>query len=533
MLWPFSVGKLSSTKGAPTRQPEGVESRCRRGREEGKLMPRKGLFAGQGGFTLVEMLVALAIVSVVLTATAASLITFTQTARQNERQVQATALLNSVHERFQGQSWDTLGTLPSHLADDGGGQALSHADHLGAALELNDIEEWLKLEDDETPGDESEPMTFTGEDGEEMEIVVTGDEDSAIPAYDPAPVTADGRDYELYQIVTWVDRTGDGNPDLKRLTAIVRWDVVGRPYEQVFVSDRAPSVQEAGDPAFPRLLQYDIFPRNQFLDDAGFSQQPIDVVVRFSQGVKDVQLQYYRVDEEETGDPPVGPGEVVLEEAPPIDFGFPLIDDPSDPDSEGGVYFTTVLPAEAGPFPVGARPIRVVATTADGETFTAGSRDVTFHFENGDAPYPATPDPGSGDEVPDDNGEPSPSLDVTTPQVAAPANPVGLDNVAGSRVLCGDITVSFNISGGLEPEDDVVINYFVGNQGNTPASRTVTNLTVAGGAADVSFTFDKGTDYGFRNGTSTAFTANVRRDGTVIGSATSDHIVEFINNNNC
>lgn len=496
-------------------------------------MPRRSPFAGEGGFTLVELLVALAIVSVVLTATAASLITFTQTARQNERQVQATALLNSVHERFQGQSWDTLGTLPSHLNDDGEGQALSHSDHLGAALELNDIEEWLKLEDDEEPAAGSEPMTFTGEDGEEMEIVVTGDEDSAIPAYDPAPVTADGRDYELYQIVTWVDRTGDGNPDLKRLTAIVRWDVVGRPYEQVFVSDRAPSVQEAGDPAFPRLLQYDIFPRNQFLDDAGFSQQPIDVAVRFSQGVKDVQLRYYRVDEEETEDPPVEPGQVVLEEAPPVDFGLPLIGDPSDPDPEVGVYFTTVLPAGAGPFPVGARPIRVVATTADGETFTAGSRNVTFHFENGDAPYPATSDPGAeDDEIPDDDGEPSPTLDVTNLEVAAPTNPVGLDNVTGSRVLCGDIVVSFDISGGLEESDTVRIDYFVGNQGNTPAFQAL-NPTVSGGAANVSFTFEEGTDYGFRNGTSTAFTANVRRDGTIIGSATSDHIVEFTNNNNC
>jgi prepilin-type N-terminal cleavage/methylation domain-containing protein len=472
----------------------------------------------EAGLTLIEVIVSLLILGVILTASAASLITFTQTARENERRVQATALLGRAHEEFQARPWETLGTLADDLTDP---DDLTQPEHLGTALVVNEaVNEYL----------------FTGDDGVQREIVITESADDALPAYSGVFEADDGRDYELYQIVTWVDRTGDGNPDLKRLTAVVRWQVGARAFEQTFVSDRAPSVQEAGDVAFPRLIQYDLFPIQQELEPnlcwyATTALAAIQVAVRFSDGVTDVRLEFYSVDLAES----LATGTVVLQEET-VDFGPAIIDNPA---GDGGVYFVAEIPAGAYVFPPGERPVRVVAETVlDGEVFTAGSRNLRFALPDvlpsdsctpESAPWPATPDPDADD---DDDGDDPPDLGdpvVVGPLTVSPATPVQLINDQGSRLTCVPVQVQFSIDSGLEPTDTVQLNYFTGQQGNTPQNRTVTEAEVAIGTV----VFPAGVDHSWRNNTSTAFSLLVLRDGNVVGASVSSPTVSFTNANNC
>jgi prepilin-type N-terminal cleavage/methylation domain-containing protein len=498
--------------------------------------PRSSLAAprqlrSERALTLVEMLVSLVILGIVLAATAASLITFTQTARANERQAQATATLSQFHELFQGVTWDVLGTLPSDL------EGLDAPNRLGNALSIDDddLTEWKKLEDDDDPAPGTDPLTFTGDDGVEREIVLTGDPSGAIPAYQEGFVANDGREYDIYQIVTWVDTTGDGNPDLKRLTAIARWDVAGRPYEQRLVSDRAPSVQESGDVAFPRLLQYDIFPLRQdlVLDGNGdtVASRDIDVAVRFSEGVQNVRVEFYSVDLSESD---AGTGTVVLQ-AESVSLGLPVIENPA---GDGGVYYVGSIPAGDYVFPEGVRHFRVVAETTElpPETFVAGSREVRFDYD-GEPPWPSTPDPDVDPGDDDDEPEPPGEIAEVGPVLVTANDPVGLDNVGGNRVLCSTITIDFSVTSGLIGGDDgdvVELHYFYGNQGSTPGSVVVPPLApVSDGAANFQHEFEAGQDYGFRNNQSTGFTVRVRRDGNVVGSATSSATVAFNNNNNC
>jgi hypothetical protein len=56
----------------------------------------------------------------------------------------------------------------------------------------------------------------------------------------------------------------------------------------------------------------------------------------------------------------------------------------------------------------------------------------------------------------------------------SPSTPVRLINDQGSRLTCVPVQVQFSIDSGLEPTDTVQLNYFTGQQGNTPGNRTVT-----------------------------------------------------------
>lgn len=363
------------------------QSLARRDAVEGGEITRRGRRGADGhrsrgddGITLVELLVAIAILTIILSAVAASLIAFSREAIASERRAQATALLNQVHEEFQAAPWDAVGTLPADFAE-----IVNEDEPLDA---LDPLRDRLTL-----PSDPDELPTLMSEEGLQ-DLVVTADVDAAIPVYwNP---TIDERDYEVYRFVTWVDRTGDGAPDIKRLTAIVRWDVLARSYEQEFVSERAPTVRESGEFGRPRLIQFDIFPLAFLLSrttDAGggegvFTDRVEEdattrLAVRFSDPVRDVRVEFERIDTVLGGVASLG----TMTEP----FGSPVIGGP-----EYGTYFVIDgLELDDHRFTWGPRPFRIFATPEVGDEFQAGSRNVRFYCDL---------DPGS--DEPEACGEP-------------------------------------------------------------------------------------------------------------------------------
>jgi prepilin-type N-terminal cleavage/methylation domain-containing protein len=171
----------------------------------------------QSGFTLIELLVAFFVLAIILAAAASSLISFSRAAVDNERRVQATALLNRLHEELQALPWQLSALYDEDVA------AVTWPADLDAS-----------------------GGTFEGADL----VTLTGPgADPRIPSI-PLPfevVTIDGRDYEVYRIISWADRDGAGDEDLKRFTTVVRWQVIGQTKEQRFDSERAPTPVEFGE----------------------------------------------------------------------------------------------------------------------------------------------------------------------------------------------------------------------------------------------------------------------------------------------
>ena len=60
----------------------------------------------EAGFSLIELMAAMLILGVILSAMASALISFSVTTVTNERRVQATAFLTRQHEQLQSISWD-------------------------------------------------------------------------------------------------------------------------------------------------------------------------------------------------------------------------------------------------------------------------------------------------------------------------------------------------------------------------------------------------------------------------------------------
>jgi prepilin-type N-terminal cleavage/methylation domain-containing protein len=180
------------------------------------------------GLTLAEMLIALVILGVLFSATAGALISFSQASVNNERRVQSTATLNRLHEELQALRWE---------------DAVLYRDEVAALPSLDGLDTTAN------------PPTFDGE----PIVVIDGpgcdatDPDCRIgtvpvPHDDPLlPTPLDGRDYEVFRLVTWSDREGAPEEGLKRFTTVVRWEVFGRTVEQRFDSERAPTPAEISE----------------------------------------------------------------------------------------------------------------------------------------------------------------------------------------------------------------------------------------------------------------------------------------------
>lgn len=165
---------------------------------------RHRLVDDEAGISLVEVLVAIVILGVVLGAMARTLTTSLIGVQLQERQVQATALMQETLEQVNGVEWEDAGLCESAA------QA-----HFGT------------------------PSTYVYPDGPEEDVVVLADSDATCagtPLLVPErTVTREGVPYVVETVVTWSDDPGDdvsgtdpNSPqDVKHVLVAVSWDQRG------------------------------------------------------------------------------------------------------------------------------------------------------------------------------------------------------------------------------------------------------------------------------------------------------------------
>ena len=162
------------------------------------------------GFTLVELLVALFIITLTFTVLLSVLMASLGAIRSNEARVRATALSNEIIEEMVATPWSSLGLYVDEAPS--------------ATFEVDGEEEGVVLFPAEDPNDPAVPLAV-----EQIE--------------------RDGRDYDVQRWITWVeDDDGDGDgQDLKRLVVIVTWQVDGNTRTMRTESLRSPLPTEVLD----------------------------------------------------------------------------------------------------------------------------------------------------------------------------------------------------------------------------------------------------------------------------------------------
>lgn len=467
-----------------------------------------GGFIDDSGLTLIEMMVAFAVLAIVLAATAGSLIAFTRTAAENERRVQATAILNEAQERMHAAPWEIVGVYENELAP-----LADAGDYTAGNPSTFESDEIVEL-----PSWDDGSCTWTT-----FEEAVTCGRERGTPRTS-MDVERDGHPYTIHNVVTWVDRSGDGIGDVKRLTSVATWELLGREHREVFISERAPTNIEAGDPQRPRLIQLDLEPRE--LDLTADHQLPRDIEVqaRFTSGVESAELRFYVVDQITTETTVVdGEQREVITGATLKAVTVPLTNGIPDPDdATKHVSFRGHIPSTGTPafqFTDGPRKIRAIGID-NGEEFS-GVRTLDLHGEIPHQPDPGDPPPPERDAS---QSDPTP-LAVSTPGPSRSG--VTQTNDRGNRLFCQDLTISATVDG-LNAEDvnSVTTSFSVGteqivNRPLVPAS----NIT---GTNDLfTYTFEAGKDHGFRNNHQTTFNIHVERISGGEASALGSDAVTF------
>lgn len=276
---------------------------------------------GESGMTLLELLVAILVLGVLLMATARSLVGFAQTSAVNERRVEATALQQRLHEELQAIPWEDAGI---------------YADVLPVLIDAE-----LGVDATVSPPRFGTPLA-------PLVKLDAPDHSGCLPAGKPPlcahltsvpepyrPMTIDDIVFDVYTLVTAIDRTGDGFREIKRFTTIVRWSVLGTEYEQVFESERAPTAEEIGLEFIPEVL-FLAEPGLVPVSDDGRVTAPISLVARFNVGVTNVSVRYEVVDEEGDRVPRTHDfGSATLMDGGPVGFSTTLVIAPTDRIPEG------------------------------------------------------------------------------------------------------------------------------------------------------------------------------------------------------
>ena len=187
---------------------------------------------GEGGLTLVEMIVAILLLGIILTATAASLVSFGVNSGVNEQRVRATGLLNAEIERFQSTDYELLANYAdevpwlcdpasSHQPDDlaevpGLGRLLRTSSGATLGSEGVGCSAVTKFADreDAAPADADDIVRLEAPE-------VSEDRESGVPRA-VERVTHAGVDYTIFRVFTAIDRQGEVG--VRRFTAIVRWE---------------------------------------------------------------------------------------------------------------------------------------------------------------------------------------------------------------------------------------------------------------------------------------------------------------------
>lgn len=395
--------------------------------------PSKPTAAGgaDGGFSLVELMVAMLILGVVLSAMASALINFSVTSVTNERRVQATALLTQLHEQLQSIPWD---------------RAFIYEDEASALAEIGldtSVDPW-RLDGERLvvePGpEECDPADDDPDCGRRSFVPKATDK-----------VEVGDRDYEVFQAVTWDPTIGDGFA-VKRFTTMVRWEVRGEYIEQTFESTRAATMAEIGDSDLPDVLSLMVAPGIVELDDDGRNLSDITVRVVFSRGMLGSELSYPAIMADGEGPTPQKMSMV-----------------PTDVDEDSVPYaFEATIDASSEVFLPAEQDLEVKGTDAAGDVFA--SRTVQFVLAS--------------------DGPPAPSIRPTSVSVSRTQVEVGTNGQADGK-LCHALTIRVrvdNVAGGETP-GTVTANYL----DRTGAGASMPPLTTITGSNDeFVYTFPRG-----------------------------------------
>lgn len=405
--------------------------------------------SGDGGFTLVEMLVALLLIGIIFAGAAGALINLSRASVSSERRVQATALITEVHERFQAMSWEAALLYPEEV------DQLAVLDGY-AVIDGTHTFEGLPIALYDGSADPPDASRWD-------EIPLPLDEEFV-----------DGRRYEVYRIVTEVDRAGTPQDEIKRLTTIVRFEVMGRWITQQLDSERAGSSTELGLPSPPGPA-FNIVPSTVPVDEDGFITASIrfDAVFphEMSPSVQNVSARI----ETEAGPITLTPFQPVLLAQLIRRYTLGVGDQP------------------------GGNPV----------TFATGTQSVTWTYEYGSDNYEATTqvtfEGPSGDPL-----EPDPSAFDGKVQNVDLAGPIRVARAGSSSnyTLCDDLTISATVVD-IDPSvgDRVRAEY-----NPDSGAATYVNLLFQGGS-NYAHTFDAGSDshwYPPASGKSATFVVTAR-----------------------
>jgi type II secretory pathway pseudopilin PulG len=212
-------------------------------------------YSEEDGLTLVELMFSLFLLSIILAATAGSLITFSRASVDNEQRVKATGVVTRLHEELQSRPWD---------------DAVLYEDEIGPLSAI---------------GVDTATVTFEGEDlvtipGPGCDVT---DPDCRIETVPLASETidVDGRDYEVLRAITWTEPDGVQPESVKRFTTVVRWQSLGRTLEERLDSTRAPVPGEVPVTATPSV-QFLIAPQDVPLTTTSRNAGPISLTVDFT-----------------------------------------------------------------------------------------------------------------------------------------------------------------------------------------------------------------------------------------------------------
>lgn len=426
------------------------------GDHPGCSAPGRRRTGGQDGLTLIELLVSMVLIGVILAAAASALITFTREASASERRVQATALLNRLHEDFNA--------IPFDLA----------ANHEAELPPLADLDAEGIVDVDlsvDPPTFETRPIATLP--GPTVLGCTPGDagcdRERFVPETYQELDRGNDEAYRIYSVVTWIDRSGNGIVDVKRFTTIVTWEWLGRTYSERFDSERAATAFEAGDPTAVRV--YLTAPGTVFLDADNTIQAPFEVAANFTEPVSSASISFARLN---------AAGDGLVAETIELAGVTP------SPDGPGFVRFAADVPLElSGPmrFATGVNIVRVqgevfgLATPIDG---AAGIRFVGGDILLSDvpalpgdtAPPPDPVDPGDDDD-----------LEVPTQDVAIVSASSSVTNVrlTGSGITC-DIVITAQVQGLTTTNGTVSMSYNAGPNRPTVSMLAAdpTNVSPAG-----------------------------------------------------
>lgn len=269
-----------------------------RGGARGHSAPTRS--CSQDGLSLVEMMVALLLLGIILSAAAASILSFVREASANERRVQATAAITRLHEDFQTVPYQLTALYQSDVAVLEGLADIEGFDGIDTSGPQPEFEERpIRTMPDGSERDPRVPMGYRvgtlneileAEPDEELLGADAEDDHEA----DDGPAAQDI--YEIVQVVTEIDRSGDGIEDVRRLTTIVGWTWLGRPYVQRMDSERAATYFEAGDPSEARAFL--TAPLRVLVDGDGALLTDLELVGTFTttMDVATVEVGYERLE---------------------------------------------------------------------------------------------------------------------------------------------------------------------------------------------------------------------------------------------